>query len=308
MLSKRTVIILGAGASMPYGFPSGEGLLRAGRLYPVDQLPQYILPQYHIEVPAFHRALHGTLERSIDAMLETRDDIVPIGKAFMARWLLEAERRMRDFPKYEPDIWYETLWGACDLSSLEAFRATPLTIVTYNYDRSLEFALARSLRERFSASEIDCAKAFDCIGPIHLHGQLGHLPAFTQRDEGVVPFGGSIQQLTDGNCVRAASAIRIVHEPKPQDEAFVRARDALAAADRVIFLGFSYAKSNIERLLLPECLRKTADVYLCVKGFRPEQQVAQVRCYFGPWWNNLKVGHEIEDIVQFFRRFPDALF
>jgi hypothetical protein len=31
VIRKRTVFILGAGASMPYGFPSGEGLLKSAR-------------------------------------------------------------------------------------------------------------------------------------------------------------------------------------------------------------------------------------------------------------------------------------
>jgi len=292
---------------MPYGFPSGEGLLREARKYTGQQLADQVRPSPVVSAPALERALKGTLARSIDAMLESRPDVVDAGKAFMARWLLNCERNFRDNHGGFGGSWYETLWAACDRRSLEQFRATSLTVLTYNYDRSFEFAFARSLEETFRASERDCASALDCIGPIHLHGQLGILPSFTDSPDLVVPFGGDAEQLTDDNCLAATRAIRIVHEPTPQDDAFMRARDALGAAERVIFLGFSYAKTNVERLLLHDCVHKTAEVYLCVKGFRPEEQVAQVRCYFGPWGRDLKMGGEDEDILQFFRHFPEAL-
>jgi hypothetical protein len=292
---------------MPYGFPSGEGLLRAARRYDAQQLREQVRPLPSIHVPALESALKGTLARSIDAMLETRLDIVDAGKAFMARWLLNCEGRFRDTPDDSDHRWYETLWAACDLGSLEAFRATPLTLLTYNYDRSLEFALARSLQETFRASEIACAEALDCIGPIHLHGQLGILPSFTDSPHLAVPFGGDASQITDDNCSTAARAIKIVHEPTPQDEAFMRARSALGAAERVIFLGFGYARTNVERLLLRDCVQKRTEIYLCVTGFRREQQDTDVRCWFGPWESNLRVGRENEDIVQFFRHFPEAL-
>jgi hypothetical protein len=194
------------------------------------------------------------------------------------------------------------------LTSLEGFRATPLTIVTYNYDRSVEYALARALQVRWPGlAPADYAHALDCIGPIHLHGQLGRLPGFPGENGSEVPFGGDPDRLTDANHIVAASGIQIVHESNPQAEPFIRARDAISAAERVIFLGFGYAATNVTRLALQTYIRRTADVYLCVKGFTPQQQVANVRCHFGPGIPHLEVGTEDEDIVQFFRRFPEAI-
>lgn len=294
---------------MPYGFPSGQGLLRHARTYPAPQLADQVRPSPRTSVPALQRALKGTLATSIDAMLETRPDIVDVGKAFMARRLLSCERNLRDGVGESDGRWYETLWAACDLRSLEAFRATPLTVITYNYDRSLEFALVRSLEETFRAPERDCANALDCIGPIHLHGRLGILPSFTDSPELTVPFGGGPEQVTDHECLTAAQAIKIVHEPTPQDEAFIRARDALSAADRVMFLGFGYAHQNMERLQLQTCMHKNADIYVGLTGFSPQQQLALVRPFFNPWLgDSVRWGREDEDIVRFLRRFPEALF
>jgi len=87
--------------------------------------------------------------------------------------------------------WYRTLWDAFDLRSLDSFRRTPLTIITYNYDRSIEYALVRALQERFGGTFENCAAALDSIGPIHLHGQLGFLPGFTARAEDIAQYGSA---------------------------------------------------------------------------------------------------------------------
>jgi hypothetical protein len=49
-----------------------------------------------------------------------------------------------------------------------------------------------------------------------------------------------------------------------------------------------------------------AEMFLCVTGFTPQQQVALIRPYFGPWGHNLRMGREPDDIVQFLRIFPEA--
>jgi hypothetical protein len=311
MLTRPTVIVLGAGASAPYGFYTGGELLNEARRYPAQQFQDFIPPEYRNAAPALHAALTETLERSIDAMLETRPTLMDAGKAFMARWLLQCERNYRDRPHAVDDAirvrrWHEMLWGACDLRSLDAFRKTPLTLVTYNYDRLVEFSLVHSLRARFDAPLADCAAALDCIGPIHVHGQLGTLPDFAPRNDMTIPFGGGAANF-EGDCITAARGIKIVHEPRPRDEPFVRARDAIKSADRVIFLGFGYGRTNVERLLLTECMRRETQVYLCSSGFTPQQQAAHVRSQFEPWDATLHPGNEHQDIVQFLNFYPKAL-
>jgi hypothetical protein len=261
-------------------------------------------------LPAFVEALNGTLEKSLDAMLETRNDITAVGKAYMARVLLSCERKARLSKADLAGAWYRELWSAISADSLEQVSRCPLTIITFNYDRSLEYSLVRALQTRFPAPLDKCAAALSSIGPIHLHGSLGLLPEFAPPGQPFVtsvPYGGDVPDITPRNCEDAARAIRIIHEAQPQDEAFVRARTALSTADRILFLGFGYARQNVERLQLPSCANKNAAMYLCATGFTPEQQGALVRPFFGPWARNLLVGKEDEDIVRFFRRFPEVL-
>jgi hypothetical protein len=250
-------------------------------------------------------AIRGTLYQSLDAMLEWRDDLTVPGKMLIATLLLQWENKVLHAPTYSDESWYELIWDACDLGSLDSFRATPLTIISYNYDRYFEYRLIESLRERFRRSEQDCAQALDCIGPIHLHGQLGFLPGFGESVLRTVAFGSSPAEFAT-DCLRAATSIQIVHEANPLGDAFARAQSAIAAAERVIFLGFGYAKTNVERLRLPDCMKPTTKLYLCVKGYTLEELNTHILPRLNKWPIG-GMGRGAEDIVQFFRRFPEAL-
>ena len=306
MITKPTVMILGAGASMPSGFPSGEDLFRTVRSLNIDQLADKIQPAERHLVHPLQLAVRNSLDQSLDAMLELRPDLQKAGKAFMARELLQIEHNVMRHNEDRAGAWYRALWRAFDLSSLEAFRRTPLKIVTYNYDRSLEYALINSLQQRFMVPWDECAAAMDCIGPIHLHGQLGFLPGTTSNRDEIVAYGSMPEKVTDADCIIAARNIRIVHEPKPTDAPFLWARNAISAANRVTFLGFGYAPTNIERLQLPDCMEPNTEVFLCKYGFTPEQDRDLIRPYFKSW-PNVAAGAENEDILQFFRKYPMLL-
>jgi hypothetical protein len=240
-------------------------------------------------------------------MLEVREDLIDVGKSYIARSLLEYEGRARTSTDEGKGAWYRTLWSIFAKNSIDEFRSTPLTIITFNYDRSIEHALVSSLKSRFKgATDEDCARALDAVGPIHLHGRLGGFPGFGAGDSNV-SYGGDNDGITDDEVIKASNEIQIIHEANPQGEAFVKARDAIAKANRVIFLGFSYARQNVERLRLTDCMHPSTDVYLCATGFTQQQQSHLLRPMFAQWNSTVRFGQDNEDIVEFFRHYPDAL-
>jgi hypothetical protein len=64
------MMILGAGASMPYEFPSGEGLFNHARRMPLETLASTIHPAGRRLAPPLHLAVRESLDQSLDAMLE----------------------------------------------------------------------------------------------------------------------------------------------------------------------------------------------------------------------------------------------
>jgi hypothetical protein len=269
MLAKPTVLVLGVGASHPYGYPTGWELLKHARRYPVEAIAAQIKPRPSFEARALYEVLRATGDASIDAVLEEQEDIREAGKAFIARWLLNDERKARD-ARQRPDpegAWYRELFGAMRAGSLEEFRRNPLMIVTYNYDRSLDNFLVDALSAKYRKhSREECANALDCIGPWHVHGQLGTLPERPAIGIAPVPYGGDANALTDSNVAEAAAGIKIMDEAHPNNDVLMLARDAISKADRLVFLGFGFNGTNVRRLRLHECLRNETAVFASAKG------------------------------------------
>jgi len=150
VITTPTVLILGAGASAPRGFPTGGQLLAQARSQELYGLAEMIKPLPAAAAPALYEAIAQTGDRSLDAMLEYRSDLIQAGKTLMARALLYCESRA--FPSREDSQtdWYRELWANLDADSLENFRANQITIFTYNYDRSLEHFLISALSPKVS--------------------------------------------------------------------------------------------------------------------------------------------------------------
>ncbi len=111
MITKRTVFVLGAGASAHYGLPTGGDLLLAAQELTERQLEEHIPSSMQSGISTLYDTLAHTGESSIDAMLESRGDIQVPGKALIARLLLQSEWNVKS--KYGPKSnWYRTLFGA----------------------------------------------------------------------------------------------------------------------------------------------------------------------------------------------------
>jgi hypothetical protein len=118
MITKPTVLILGAGASMPYGFPSGRDLLKTI----LDGLQPNTSSTLHTTLEelgmtkdciwTFRNDLYYSGSSSVDAFLEHRQEFLEIGKlAIMLSLMpLEEEHRLFDM-KVREQSWYEYLFG-----------------------------------------------------------------------------------------------------------------------------------------------------------------------------------------------------
>lgn len=307
VITEPTVLVLGAGASHPYGFDTGTALLERARGYHVEALANSIQPLPAMDARPLWVALANTLDSSIDAMLEHLPQLEASGKNLIARMLLQQERAALGGRHGATRHWYRTLFAALDAPTLDTFRKNRITFVTYNYERSLEYQLVMALQVKFGAPLDECAAVVRDWGVIHLHGQLGCLPELREKGMAVVPYGGTAEGITDADVHSAARAIRIVHQPVPTDQPFVLARDAISASRRVLLLGFGYGRQNVERLDLKSCMKLDARVFMCVYGLTASQQGALIQRHFSPWERYLVMGIESHDVTEYLRHHAEAI-
>jgi hypothetical protein len=277
MFNRNTVFVLGAGTSFEIGFPVGSGL-RDRMIGPLnitfdgwdqrsgDQAIVEALRR-HCKTPEGREGninpyLHaGWLIRdgiplaiSIDNFLEAHagDEAVELmGKLGIARAILEAEassplaihenRRTIDTASIAA-TWYgglaRALTESVSKSSLDTIFDN-LTIVTFNYDRSVEQFLAHALAIYYQ-EPLERTQALVANAEIyHPYGLVGRLP--WREGQGVsIPYGGG------NDLLHAASQIKTFTESLGGEAPIGHIQAALRDSDQIIFLGFAYHKQNLQ--------------------------------------------------------------
>jgi hypothetical protein len=254
VIKSPTVFVVGAGASVPFDFPTGRELLRKYKDFNPDALPGLAPGVSRQEVNQLHIALRQSEDSSIDALLEYRPDLERAGKLVIASVLLDKELgcinttvRENDWIQYLLDLMTEGAHGVDEFAS-----GNPVTFVTYNYDRLIEYKMTNHLRAKWRAGDDKLLQLLQRIPIVHLHGQLGTITPSAEQ----VPFGALVGERKPSDdvdprtplIVRASDSIRIVHQVKDNDAAFAAARSALNKAHTIFSLGFGFGPENVRRL------------------------------------------------------------
>lgn len=245
MIQRKTTLILGAGASAPFGFPTGYELLRrviqSTHVHPYPNTPHKFFGFPKKEIDEFRTALEKSGTKSVDSFLEHRKEFIPIGKMAMALELIRHEHEPHLFLR-DGKSWYEYLFDQLN-TQFEDFGQNQLSILTFNYDRSLEHFLFTALKNKFGKSDDECAGKLKTIPIIHLHGDLGALPNFGSKLER--PYNS---EITQNALTIATKRIKIVHEGNTNELQFELAHKILFESEVICFLGFGYHPLNMERL------------------------------------------------------------
>jgi hypothetical protein len=307
MITKRTVFVLGAGASHSYGFPTGETLLRwvvdvLGRPVAETRQVQLLMELGHAERECreFANELSLAATASIDLFLESRQEFMAVGKAAIACGLIPYEEHSRLFPRTgdpywsdpRPPSWYRYLIQRLG-DTPEQFGENRLSIVTFNYDRSLEYFLFTAVKSRWKLSREEAAELVKTIPIVHVYGQLGKLPELAGLGQGR-PY----EARTLAEAIRlAVGEMQILHEADTNSPALTLARELLHDADRICFLGFGYHPTNLERLGVRQ-LGNSRLILGTAYGLLSGEKTA-VYVAFRP--NNLSLGETDEDVLLFIR-------
>lgn len=279
MFRARTLLIIGAGASVEVGLPMGPGLLKnivamatmkfdfsrqiagdhvifealkihlngAGRR---DELNAYTRAGWRLAESAT-QAL--SIDNVIDA-LENRE-VELVGKLGIVRaiWAAEASSRFFRLPDgvYQGlnlsnfgDTWYSSLTKimteGVKKSEVETIFDN-LEIINFNYDRCLEHYIPISLASYYGLDVNEIHGLMERLVIHRPYGAAGKLP-WQNGDGPSADFGeGSAQRLSD-----VSQQIRTFTERVEEGAQLAAMRRAVAAADRVVFLGFAFHRQNVE--------------------------------------------------------------
>lgn len=265
MFEDKTCLILGAGASQPYGFPtSGELrdllLLNHNSTAVLKRLrfrdPDSVWHELNTElrecagseslVRIFRNRFEMCGRMSIDSWLkdlkydgekaEQNLEIRRIALLSIAAVLLRCEHNAEENRQLNGD-WYQWLLEFI-LRRGRKFPGSILSIITFNYDRSLEEFLWRCFMYSFDLSNEEALEMLGRIEIVHVYGSLGKLH---QSESNIVGFGSVGSRST------AAGGIRVAG-PRTDAQGNVRIRELIAAAERLIFLGFGFWPENMDIL------------------------------------------------------------
>jgi hypothetical protein len=248
MIRFPTVLVIGAGASIPYGFPSGKSL-RDTICSPIF-INSIKCPYEKAKAEDFVRAFRDSHINSIDAFLSRRTEHVEIGKLAIAKIISKAENP-DVFRNSIADDWYSLLWNkiVSGIHSIDDLHKNNIKIVTFNYDRSLEYFLHMSMMNTFKVSYKAALEALKCIPIIHFYGQLGELSNSYLDSE--LPYKNAHE---DDSLHKASLGIKIIPEVRDGEVPIKLISEWVVNSRNIFFLGFGFDSLNIARLGLKETL------------------------------------------------------
>jgi len=248
MIKDNTVLILGAGASADYNYPTGlklkDDIVR--NLAPGSN--NYWLEIFDIvnirreEIQEFTKALSHCGLDSIDTFLERNPKYHKIGVLAIAIGITRKENAQENgFFRTDRYNWYQYLYGKLD-APFDDFENNRLSIITFNYDRSLEHCLFTYFRNTHLNKSIEeCAQKFMTIPIIHVYGKLGNLPWQDNKDtREYTNFSDEIQGVID-----VSKNIKILSERDTISEDFRKAHKLLFGASKIIFMGWKKRAQNL---------------------------------------------------------------
>lgn len=299
MLRTRTTLIVGAGASAELQFPTNAELLariiqgydfkrtnsetstRDGQLLlrNIYKLAEKLNKKVEDVAAAAERLRNACrLGRSIDTVLEQYDHdplVVACGKLAITFFMGQAESRsnLKDIPRVEGELplqgkiaeyWIYQL-GQLITSGVPRSKIgqtlEQLTIINFNYDRSVEhflpYALVMAYGIELKEAQQVIAEKLDIVHP---HGSVGRLP--WQKGEAPQAEWGVEQPW---NIHAIAAQLKSLNERSADRNALRDIRLSVASAKRLVFLGFGFHPQNVD-LLFENTLSHNPEVLISTYG------------------------------------------
>ena len=248
MFTEKTVIILGAGASCHLGFPTGETL--------IENIINSEIVKDIFDV--FERQLKQMQPLSIDTFLSYHEEWEGVGKQAIAYELLKKESKYK-YEDKDKGNWYRFLIDAlirgCRDPKDILRNNDKLSIVTFNYDISLEYYLYTRLKT-ISFFEKNFSEFVNNLKIVHVYGQLSRFnwhKEFCEKfyekeviERDIKHYGNN----SENKYKTYAKSIEIVGIRKWQNDQLPvhikKIRDIIKDAKNIYVLGFGFYEENMD--------------------------------------------------------------
>ncbi len=277
----KTVLVIGAGASVEVGLPMGSDLLKqivdltnitfdfsrqeSGDREILEALKLILNEGREVEKLNEHLSAGRQLGESakqglsIDNVIDALEDakIELVGKLGIVRAILMAEAaspafrgannqaRGLDVSNFE-DTWYSSFTKILTENIKKSQIGSifdNIEIINFNYDRCLEFYLPLSLSSYYGEKPEVFQEIMQGLTIHRPYGVAGRLP-WQPGDMPSVAFGQSSPKLL----ADVAQQVRTFTERVEEGDELAAMRASIAGADRIVFLGFAFHRQNVELL------------------------------------------------------------
>ncbi len=261
----QTAFVIGAGASVEFGFPTGPGLQeKIVHFLKVGPFEEYDLNRHLMRVwdrvqqsstisyPTFVETCRWMtaaipFSQSIDSFLETHSGTDPvvgmIGKYAISSIIASCEEscalRVNNAEGIIPNAsgsWLTEFWKrACRGVSVEdsSDALSDYSFITFNYDRCFERYMRSAYQTHFRSSDLEAQDFVKSLNITHVYGHLG-------QDSGDTEFGNlNVPEFS----FRASNLIKTYSEQVDEDTGR-NVGDLIDHASVIIFIGFSFAPIN----------------------------------------------------------------
>lgn len=135
-----------------------------------------------------------------------------------------------------------------------------ITFISFNYDRCIEHFFYHSLQNYYGVDAEAAAEIMLTLNVFHPYGTVGDLPWY--RTEQGVDFGAD---LYGKQLLSSANGLKTFTEQIDDAGTLADIRNAVAESEGLVFLGFAFHKQNME-LIKPDMNSANKKAYLTTKG------------------------------------------